>query len=559
MSDGKVKFTYFGDGSDLEKELVKLEKKHDDLTNRVGLLSKRSRQGSKSIVSGLVSQAKAALGAAAAYAAIKSAINAATEAQRKLNDSINQSIPKLDEMELKLQIQAGLTPKQVEGKIPQIKNALLETPSTDLAGGFQIQTQLVSSGFKQEDVDSGEALQTVLDLKAATALFGREVGNVKEAVSSVSQFLKATRQEATAANIRKTGGGMTQLFEGSEIQLADLSKLAASASGLTARGIDPQMQMAAFSVVRDQMEAPLAATAMTQVANEFGSAALDKRKVETLQSIGLEPADIDLIGEDLVTVMERLKNSLSNLDQSEANLKITSLVGKDAFKAAAAMINNADEIQDRLGKLEGGAFDRNLNIFRESRFADRQRVNIEREFAERDITKQRGGMTYQDVRELQGKQFAENIAQTETMEDRFKATLDSMIDSAFMSFGESTGQDPRQMHNTSKTSRSLVYSALVGVPIEADQPKMSELILPEMPDREIGLPNMPAVDRQPLPAAGDRQPPEIAVDNSRIEQKLDESKAESAETNRLLREQNELMKQKNPPTARPVNRNAQGE
>lgn len=566
MTDGKVKFTYFGDGKDLEKELVRLEKKHDDLTNKIGQVSRRSRQSSKTGVQGLVDQVKGAANLSAALDGVKQVVMAITAEQRKLSQSIDETIPKLDEQQLKLQIQAGLTPRQVEGKIPQIRDALLNTPTTDLSGGFQLQTQLISSGFKKADVDSGEALQTILDLKAATANFGREITNVKETVSSVSQFLKATGQEATAENIRKTGGGVVQLFEGSEIQLKDLTALAANASGLTARGIDPQMQLAAFSVVRDQMNAEKGATAMSQIANEFGSAALDNRKVETLKSIGLTPQDIDLIGEDLPTAFERLKKATQGMNPEEINNIMTALVGKDAFKAAAALTANVEKIQERLKSMSGTAFERNVKIFQESRTAERQRVQIRREFAERTINEQRGGVTFKDARDRLQAEYAENMAQQQNIVDRFGTSLNTITDKSGMAVGEGLlGQSPQESFRTTQYAKEY-YSFVLQAPQKLGEYLVRAIKGDQVFDyvgRELDVPQ-PGRGGQPAgdgaAAAGGMR---VAVDNTNLERKLDEQRAEQRaaadETNRLLKEQTELMKQPGAAPRRPVNRNAQGE
>lgn len=526
MPDGKVKFTYFGDGADLEKTLIKLEKRHDALENKIKQVSKTSRTSSKFSIAGLASQAKAALGAVAAYAAIRTAINAATEAQRRLNDSINETIPRLDEMQLKLQIQAGLTPKQVEGKIPQIKESLLQTPSTDMAGAFQIETQLISSGFKQEDIDSGAALQTVLDLKAATNLFGEEMGNVKESVGALAQFMKATGTETSAANIRKIGGNLTQLFEGSDIQFADLTPLAGDAAALTSKGLSTDIQLAAFSALRDVKVAPEAATGFRQVVSRLSSARESPNKVRKLADIGIKPEDIDLIGETLPTALKRLKDAIDAAGTEKGLSAQYAMFGEKGESPGNVLLGKIDVIEQRLSILQGGAFERNVGIFRNSRYANRQRVNIRNEFAERDITQQRQGFTYRDLRDIQAARFAEDMAQTTTVGGRIGATTQSMIDSIFNYAGESTGQDPLQVYAGATGAKNIINSVLSSASfgyMGSQQPSFGGVLDPAF--RNHG--------------------------NGNVGEKLDEN-------NKLMREQNDLLRaQNNRP--RPVNRNAQGE
>lgn len=567
MTDGKVKFTYFGDGKDLEKELVRLEKKHDDLSNKIGQVSRRSRKSSKTGVQGLVDQIKGAANLTAAFEGVKAVISAITAEQRKLSQSIDQTIPKLDEQQLKLQIQAGLTPRQVEGKIPQIRDALLNTPSADLSGAFMLQTQLVSSGFNQEDIDSGAALQTVLDLKAATNQFGEGVGDVKESVAAVAQFLKATGSETTARNIRKIGGNLTQLFEGSDIQFADLGPLAGEASTLTSKGLSTDIQLAAFSALRDVKAAPEAATGFRQVVSRLSSAGESPAKVKALESIGLKPEDIDMIGEDFVTALQRLKGAVDAVDEKTGRSAVFALFGEKGESAGNALLGKLDVIEKRLSILRGGAFERNVRIFQESRTAERQRVGIRREFAERDLNEQRGGMTFQDARNLMQARFAEDMANQNAVLDRIGTNVDSVIDAQGLAFGEGFGMSAQESYRATQTAREATTffnpTNILGGIVDRVSRGAADYVMGnsvyEYVGRDLDVPQ-PGRGGQPAgdgaAAAGGMR---VAVDNGNLERKLDEQRAVGEKTNRLLEEQTELMKQPGAAPRRPVNRNAQGE
>lgn len=540
MADGKVKFKYFGDGADLEKELVRLEKKHDDLENKVGQVSKRSRKASQTAVQGFVAQVKGAANLSAAYDGVKRVVAALTEQQRKLSQSIDETIPKLDEQQLKLQIQAGLTPQQVEGKIPQIKKSLLETPSTDLSGAFQIQTQLVSSGFKQGDIDSGAALKTVLDLKAATNQFGEEMGNVKESVAAVAQFLKATGSDTSAANIRKIGGNLTQLFEGSDIQFGDLSPLAGEAATLTSKGLSTDIQLAAFSALRDVKNAPEAATGFRQVVSRMSSAGESPAKVKALESIGLKPEDIDLIGEEFPTALKRLKDAVGNVDEKTGRSAVFALFGEKGESAGNALLGKLDVIDQRLEILRGGAFERNVKLFQESAYAGRQRVGIRRQFSEREINQQRGGITFQDARNLIQTEMTEQTAQSENVIDRFSTSLNTLVDQSGVSAGEGLGLSAQESFKTTQYLKDF-YTLTNTVGLGR---RIGDSIVKFFKGEET---SMIRYSGRELDSGG-----------GNLEQKLDENRAAMDENNRLMREQNDLMRGQNG-RPRPVNRNAQGE
>lgn len=567
MADGKVKFTYFGDGKDLEKELVRLEKKHDDLSNKIGQVSRRSRKSSKTGVQGLVDQIKGAANLTAAFEGVKAVISAITAEQRKLSQSIDQTIPKLDEQQLKLQIQAGLTPRQVEGKIPQIRDALLNTPSADLGGAFMLQTQLVSSGFNQQDIDSGAALQTVLDLKAATNQFGEGVGDVKESVAAVAQFLKATGSETTARNIRKIGGNLTQLFEGSDIQFADLGPLAGEASTLTSKGLSTDIQLAAFSALRDVKAAPEAATGFRQVVSRMSSAGESPAKVQALESIGLKPEDIDMIGEDFTTALKRLKGAVDAVDEKTGRSAVFALFGEKGESAGNALLGKLDVIEKRLSILRGGAFERNVKIFQESRTAERQRVGIRREFAERDLNEQRGGMTFQDARDLMQARFAEDMANQNAVLDRIGTNFESVIDAQGLAVGEGFGMSAQESYRATQAAREGTTffnpTNILGGIVDRFSQGAADYVMGnnvfQYAGRELDVPQPGRGGRQPADGAAPAGGMRVAVDNSNVERKLDEQRAVGDRTNSLLEEQNNLLRQPGAAPRRPVNRNAQGE
>lgn len=391
MPDPTVKMQFFGDEKGAAAAIARLERKYANLENKVRQTNRTSRRGQSEFLRGAQRSITALGRLAIGYIGVSRAIQGVVSANKRVLSQIDELAGRLPEAKLKAQIQAGATPEQFRKVLPTIRRALLKTPVTDFAGGLDIQRQLVSSGFQAKDIQSGDAIRTVLALKAATNQFGRDVGDVSESVRSIAQFLKAQGvNQPTAKQIRRTGGALTQLFEGSDIQFKDLTDLAGQAAALKSKGVSENIQLAAFSALRDVKPAPEAATGLRQVVSRLQGASLSGAKVSALKSIGLKPEDVNLIGEDLPTALERLNKALANVDKQQRSNVLLTLFGEKGEAAGSALLGKTDVIRQRLKIMQGGAFERNVGIFQQSEFAARERSKLRKDFA-LEGAKQRGG------------------------------------------------------------------------------------------------------------------------------------------------------------------------
>lgn len=442
MADVKLKFE--GELGNTNQVITALEKKVEKLGNKLNAVSSKSRKGSNKFATDMKRWATGLVSVSAGYRLVQSGITAVIAKNKEFSRSVDQVFKKFSEAELKLQIQGGLTPIQLQKKLPTIFKSVLQTPSTDVAGALGLQTQLVSSGFKKEDIDSGEALQTVLDLKAATNQYGRTVEEPKKAVRAISQFVKAGLgvSSPSAANIRSTGGKLTQLFEGSDIQFEDLAELAKNASTLKTLGMSEDVQLAAFSALVDVKGGAEGSTGIRQVATRLRGASLSKAKVSALESIGLKPEDVDLIGESLPEALVKLREGASSVDEKTASNALQTLFGEKGLSAGTALIDKIDLIQERLEMLKGGAFERNLEIFQGSSFARDQRFGIREEFAQRLLSLQNKNITFETLRSAGNARQAELLLGAKDEKERAKIAAQATLSEAHLSAREGFGLTP---------------------------------------------------------------------------------------------------------------------
>lgn len=413
MANGTVDFQIFGSAAAAEKAIVGLEKKYDDLQNKIRATSRISRQASDQSRAALDSQSVGAklsesslvsliarMGTfAAAAKAMQTAIGGAMDKNREWSRSTDEVVKKHDEGRLKMQIQGGFSDRAVKSIEGRMRKALSDTPSTDMAGAYDIMTQIASSGFKKDDITSGKALRTILDLNAATTMFGRDVASPKDSALAISQFLKGTgTAEPSAEMIRNLGGQITQLFNKSDLQFPHLKELAGEAASLTGMGVSPQQQLAAFATLVDVKPAPEAATGLRQLVTDLATAGASKDKVKALQAVGLKPQDVDLVGEDLPQALQRLQGGLATKDRATQNQIMVRLFGERTLSSAQTLMGQMPKFQDLESSLQGNDFEKAVFQFQESRYAKRARTSLMDEFAKRDADSARGELTWEEVR-----------------------------------------------------------------------------------------------------------------------------------------------------------------
>ena len=426
--------------TDLKRNNITQEQYNRLLARQKQLYRESAREGKTSLTSVVMNVGLAA----AAYHTLRLAITGTLDENKKLSEGISDTSEKLAEQALKLQIQSGRTPAAVAEKLPQIEQALKLTPTTDLVGGIQLETQLASSGFEKKDIDSGAALQTVLDLKAATNQFGESMGDITESVKSISQFLKAQGVEApSAAQVRSVGGNLTTLFAGSDIQFPDLSQLAEVAGTLKSAGMTTEQQLAAFSRSRDVLGAAKGATAMRQVVSQMTTFSADEGKVSALEKIGLNPTDLDLVGETFTTALDRLREGIKTLPEEQRAPTLKTLFGQEAGSSAAIMLDPSftkivRERETTLG--DATLFEKNLNAFQTSRFAARKRLEIEKEGFERRAD---AGVTFKDIRARADAAAAkEREEQGDGTFEGLKTGVRTYVRNKLIDFSETAGLKP---------------------------------------------------------------------------------------------------------------------
>lgn len=390
----------------LDKKVITQKEYNAELKYQDAQLAK-SVTSHNELASSLFGVASRAAGVAAAYLSITSAIQGLVQENNRFNDSIQRTIDMTAAEELKLQIKGGLLPSQVESKMPQIQQALINTPVVGMAGGIQIQSQIESSGFNRQDIDNNQALEASLKIKAATNGFRQAPESITKATQAIAMFQKAMGNLVPTANdILGTGVNMTSLFKESEIEFNDLTQLAQQAATLSGFGLTETEMLGAYSTLRDQLGAEKGATGFRSFIGRLGAAGGSKERIKALHMIGMNPEDVDIAkgGDQFIPVAEKLLARLSKVSPEQRNVFLNEMFGEEGSAAANTILNrqNLSQIERRIG-IQGDPTEFNQNIARYngSREARTMRDGLITDFANRQIDKDRGGTTWKEFQAAQ--------------------------------------------------------------------------------------------------------------------------------------------------------------
>jgi hypothetical protein len=337
--------------------------------------AKTSQDGffSKGVV-GLASMAAGAL-------TFEKALSGVISANSEMIKQAEQATLKYDEMFRKFNVQSAK--RGLEGAKNQ--NRILNAAEVNAFSSNEasaVATQLVSSGFSADEATGG-SLDIMLKTIAASNLQG---GDVTKLTESVTQFLTSQGQDLNAENLTRALVGAQRLFEGTNLQLADLSQLAGKGVGFQGRASSQEV-LAAFDVGRQVYGADTASTGLKIFGERLMGASEDDQRKDLLKRMKLKPEDVDMIGESFQTVLERLKGGIESLPEEQRKGVLDKFFGGEGAGFAQLLINDPEKIAQNVAiQNDTAGFDAAVeeNTSGKAAATRRAQVRQERLAAERD-------------------------------------------------------------------------------------------------------------------------------------------------------------------------------
>lgn len=349
MADPNVKLRFSGDASDAERAISKLERKYDALEGRIRNSGRTGKAAAGDMAAGMRGVGTEVASMALRFASVPALILQAVSAQKQFTEEAAATSAALGEQEQRLRVQAGFSATQGAAAQKKVLAAAYATGTTsDVANKAAV--QLISSGF-DTGTSTGAGLTSVLKTLVATNKFGEDP---TELVQAVGQFLSAQGLEKNAENLDRVLVAGQSLFQQTDFQISDLTQLAGKSGSL--RGQDLNQILGVFDVLRSVQVADKASTGLKIFTDRLKGAEGDDQREKQLKKLGLETGDVDLVGEDLVTVIGRVGDALDAQPEEQRAGILQRLFGTEAASPIEALLANRGQIegavatsQDRTG------------------------------------------------------------------------------------------------------------------------------------------------------------------------------------------------------------------
>lgn len=297
-----------------------------------------------SMISPLKSAAAGVMSIGTAFAFVRSE-------NAKLRREVDDASKSFDALFRDIQIQTGLRGQDAEIAKERVIEAAYETPVSEDPLNFAAKAakQLASSGFSPEEA-TGASLREFLKVLSASTLQDQP----EETAQAIGQYLKSNNLEKNSKNLSEAGRAVQKLFLTTDVQLSDLSALAKEAASFSTQMNMPE-QLGTFSVLREVQQPEQAATGLRNIVGRLSTASASNTKVDLLDQLGLKPEDIDFIGEDVLTVLERFKKGIDSVDETKRAPILKQLFEEQGVASARVLLENIDLIKDRIEDIRNNA------------------------------------------------------------------------------------------------------------------------------------------------------------------------------------------------------------
>lgn len=376
----------------LQEQLKRWQKEAMEAGRASKKAADESAAGSERMVRGVV-------GVAAGWMSASSAIRAFMTANKEAIVDSERHAEVLEDITRKFRLQAGLSAMQGdEAKRAILKNAHRAGVTKDQA--FAAGTQLVSSGM-QGDEAKGEGLRAFLDVLGALNITGKSVDS--EGLSkALMQYLETQGIAKTGANIDQIGGQVQTLFKGTNLQLSGLPFLASEAAGLKS-ALTPKEQLAAFAKLTGEYSESESATSLRNVVQRLETARGNSKSSAALKQMGINPDEVDFVGENLDQVLGRMETGLQSLPEKERKTALKSIFEEKGIAPLMSMIAGRGDIAKNVALQDDlSGYREDVKLSQQGRGATGRRLTLDSEVMAADSAG-RHGETLQAIQNSQRK------------------------------------------------------------------------------------------------------------------------------------------------------------
>jgi hypothetical protein len=277
--------------------------------------------------------------AAASAGVLAAALIRVSQAQREIVSKGADQAMMIDTLSRQMQIQSGLTDPEREGQMIEIVRQSSEA-GVQADVGFRAATQLAGSGFA-DAVDSG-TLTTILDTMQASSFKGEP----EELVSAFAQALNAYGLEKTNDNLQAIAVASQSLFKQTDFQLTELSDFAKNASVFEGANIKIDEALAGFTALREVLPAAESGTGLRNFVNKLQAGDLTQENADNLRRIGVDAGQVDFVGESLTDVLSTIRDATAQMGEADRNAALGKMFGTENVASARLLLQSVDRIKE---------------------------------------------------------------------------------------------------------------------------------------------------------------------------------------------------------------------
>lgn len=367
-------------------------------------------QSVQSMGAGLGAWAGRVAGVTAAYMALRSALQMIQEETRKQIQLSSDAIAKQEDLIARFRAQAGIKDVQ-EGRWAKqsIYRTALSTATTS-QDAFGAATAMASTGFESKEA-MGPALKPFLKFMKAQSTDPSRSVSANELAESFSQFMSGAGMEKTGENVEKLAVAVQGLKE-TPLKIPDLAQLAKHSSALKNLGNMSWEEMVSnYSYLRNTEDPEAAGTHLREIVRQLSTAGGNKKATEQLGMMGMRPEDVDFIGEDFATVMQRMRAGLGKLSPEQRNIAKDILVEGRNISAFDTISQNQNEVAKLRGKMADKAgFDSDYEIVANNKVGEGIRLDTQNEWLDASLDMNAANDRKRLERALKGKSPAVRAA-----------------------------------------------------------------------------------------------------------------------------------------------------
>lgn len=334
------------DDRDVVAAFARQLKLMEGLEKRMTALGKESKKAGELATNGFKDVAKAAAGWAMSVISVRGAYSLIVDSAREARAEAEKTSREFDNIFRKFNTLNNLKGLEAESaKKGIMENALKHSFTVQQSTAASI--ALASAGFSPEEV-SGEAGSALLYGMAAQ---GEVDADPSKYAAPAAGYLIATGREKTGKNLTEVLQGTASL-NATNFQLSHLPDLAKEAGSMGR--MSPQEQFAAMATLMELTpgSGSEAATGLKAISLALTAKGGNKKAVKALAKMGINPDDIDMIGEgeSFAQAMTTMKKGLDTVPEKDRDDLMAQFIGIDHFSAFKFMMDNVDEFQKNMGR-----------------------------------------------------------------------------------------------------------------------------------------------------------------------------------------------------------------